>query len=198
MTSRIWLLSAVVFLLSPVALFAQIKPGVVDLSANYGRSNYPGANSNPELGYPSFGFATTYNVSHHVGVGAEYTYNILGTLNVQGNANATIHENMQQFGALVRTTLWNRRISPYFSAAGGVANDHTAQISGNAVTRQSISGGYVAGGIGANIFVSRGFGIRPEIRIEENVFPSTSVTGVVVSGGSTTNVHGMIAVFYQF
>ena len=197
--ARVWSIAAVLLLVSSTALVAQnIRPGVVELGASGGASTISGAlNQKPTY---SFGFSGTYSVSHKVWVGPEYTYDILGSSIIAGTTSTLIASDLQQFGALVRVALIDRKSKfvPYMVGSGGLATYH-GPTSASSHLRGFTPGGYVTAGAGLDYYWKHGFGIRPELRVDYNHFKGgTGSTGGLTALGDSTRIHGTLGIFYQF
>jgi hypothetical protein len=131
-----------------------VTAGSGDAAFNVGWSNIPSKLDTADTNnHPNYGFSTGVNLSSNVAVVGEYTYQPMAPL--EGVAFHT-----QLFGGAVRLSFGGNRVVPYAMVDGGGAR-LTGSESGVAV---SANGGYFGGGGGANIYLGKNWGIRPEFR----------------------------------
>ena len=133
------------------------------------------------LGY-SFGGSGGYNVSQNISVLGEYQYI------PQGSCGGT-SVNTQFYGGLMRASFGSGKVAPYILVGGGGVREAGSGSDLNV----TFSGGYIAFGGGASIFLGKNWGIRPEVRYNYGFLSGDGVTAV---GGLDYQATG--GVFFQF
>jgi hypothetical protein len=101
------------------------------------------------------------------------------------------------FGPVARfTVLPSRQLAPYLVAGGGGAWLHTVSLSNGISLTQG--GYYLSVGGGANIYLGRNWGIRPEVRYSWQRFNRAETIGYSASSFSRNDPMGSVGIFYQF
>jgi hypothetical protein len=155
-----------------------------DIAGNAGYSNLTGIDNNKHV---NFGFSGGANLTHRVTVLAEYNYLPMGSLNAPDGASAS--GDYQQIGGAARFNLFSsKRVVPYAVVGYGYARQ-SRKINGGST---SLNGDYVNGGGGANFYLGRNWGVRPEFRYERQEFYAQGQ-----SAGQNV-AWGTAGIFYQF
>lgn len=164
---------------------AGVAPRSTDVSGNIGFSNLTGVDGN---NHADFGFAAGINVSNRGAVLAEYNY--LGGGSLDGVSART-----QLLGIADRISFpTSTLVTPYLVVGGGYARTSTSVASdyfGDAVS-YGANGLYLGAGGGASIYLGKGWGVRPELRIEREEFYNSG------SSFGNTVARFSVAAFYQF
>jgi opacity protein-like surface antigen len=169
-------------------------PAGFDISANGGITNLEGVDQ--KTGHGAFGFAGGYNLTKHLALGAEYNYFLLGSLN---EAGLTGNENLQMYGAFARFSLIvTRFVAPYIVLGGGIDRVKASASGDLSSSSDDETGGYFSFGVGASLYVYRGFGIRPEFRFDRLEYASTSTDSVGETDGGQNEIRVTVGLFYQF
>ena len=156
-------------------------------SVGFGHGNFSTSLGSPETNnHVQYGGSAGYNFSPDLTVFGEYSYMPMGTF-------SGVSFKTQLFGGGIRANFASSgKVVPYVTVAVG-GNRFTGSESGVAV---SANGYYVGFGGGASLYISRNFGVRPEVRYERQ-----SVTLTAGGGSSTASsnvVVGSGSVFFQF
>lgn len=156
-----------------------------DVSGSIGFSNLDGVDGGH---HADFGLAAGINVSDRGTVLAEYNY--LGGGSFDGVSGRT-----QLLGIADRISFPTRTfVTPYFVVGGGYARTSVSVDSdyiGESVS-YGANGLYLGAGGGASFYLGRGWGVRPELRIEREEFYNSGT-----SFGNTV-ARFSVAAFYQF
>lgn len=165
-------------------LRAQITPHSGDVAFNGGYS-YIGKGTDfntTSINRYAMGASGGTNLNESLTVIGEYNYYSMPQ--VQG-----VNMNMQGYGGAVRFNLPSKsKIAPYGVFGGGGAR-LTGSESGISVTS---NGGYFGGGGGANIYLGKNWGIRPEFRYNRFFYTFAGING------STNVLTATTGVFFQF
>jgi len=187
-------IAALVVLLSlssPVR--AQVVARSGEVSGNIGFSNLAGVDGNKHV---AFGGAGAYNFSDRGTLGAEYSYQMMGSETIGG---VTGTARIQSYGPVVRAYLTkSSRIVPYMVVAGGGLSG-TVVVSAQGISVSATQNGFYIGfGGGASIYASPNWGIRPEFRYERQQFMSTTISGIAIASTGENYYLGTVSVFYQW
>ncbi len=187
-------LSAILFLIAPSLVQAQIAAHTTDLAGFIGGRNVIGPS---DADIPYFGGSVGYNVVPSFTILGEYTFMPMGT-GTQNGIKAT--ENAQTYGGAIHYNLLNvGRVGSYFVASlDGEQATWTGKPSVN---------GYTAGfGGGWIFFCGNNWGIRPEVRANRQELMNvpgggyyyTNFANGPAGNYSTVYVSGTVSLFYQF
>ena len=133
-----------------------------------------------------------YQFAPHIGVGAEYTYSPVATIN-QNFTGYTItgSAHLDHIGAVVRVPFGSAlHVEPYAAFHLGALHESASVQVTNIVTESSATyaGGYGGGGLGASLFLTRHLGVRPEVRYEY----------LRINGSHENEIDATASVFYRF
>jgi hypothetical protein len=163
---------------------AQVIPHSGDLAFDGGYS-YIGKGNNfntTSINRYTLGFSGGANLNEYVTVIGEYNH--FSMPQVQG-----VNMGMSGYGGAVRFNLASKgRVVPYGVFGGGGAR-LTASESGVGV---SSNGGYFGGGGGANLYLGKNWGIRPEFRYNRYFYTFDGING------NTNVLTAAAGVFFQF
>jgi hypothetical protein len=161
------------------AIFAQgVLPRSKDAAGTLAFNGQGGVDGNM---HPSYGLSGAYNRWGNLAAIGEFEYQPFG-------ATLALRQTIQLVGGGGRFYFKaSPHMAPYLVATGGFARIGTNQIGTGLNTSEK--GGYFAAGGGASFYVSESWGIRPEVRFQDeligNLYPFKEV-------------QGSISLFYQF
>jgi Outer membrane protein beta-barrel domain len=131
--------------------------------------------------HPSFGLSGSYNWRRNLAAVGEFEY-------VPFGSTLAFRQTIQLAGGGARYYfLTSPRVAPYVTATGGFARFATNTIGTG--TNISEKDGYWAVGGGASFYINESFGVRPEVRMQDEF---------VGLRYPFKEVQGSISVFYQF
>jgi hypothetical protein len=157
---------------------AQVVRGSKDVGASIAFNGKGGIDGNM---HPSYGLNGSYNWRKNLAAVGEFQY-------VPFGATLAQRQTIQLVGGGVKYYfLTSPRIAPYVTATGGFARIATNTIGSG--TNISEKDGYWAAGGGASFYLSDSWGIRPEVRIQDEF---------VGLRYPFKEAQGSISLFYQF
>jgi hypothetical protein len=160
------------------AVRAQVLQGSKDVGASIAFNGKGGIDGDM---HPSYGLSGSYNWRRNLAAVGEFEYAPFGS-------NLTYRQTIQLAGGGARYYfLTSPRMAPYLTATGGFARIGTNTVgSGLNVSEKD---GYWAVGGGASFYLSDSWGVRPEVRMQDEF---------VGLRYPFKEVQGSISLFYQF
>ena len=182
-------LSSLLLFVLPAALRAQVAGRSVDAAFTFGYSYVNGFLSNTHFVYGGSG---AYNFNSYIAAGFEYTYTPLGseTLSV-----VTDSGNQKTYGGFGRLSLAHARVTPYLVGGFGGVNEKEVFATNIIIGTASQSGHYYAFGAGASIFPGHHWGVRPELRYEQQQFDANAPLNL--NAYSQRDLQLNLQLFYQ-